>query len=286
VVRPLQSDRRAADTQVDATTAWSAQPGSSLDSTHDQVNARMLKVELHSHTSDDPHDRIPHSTHALIDRAAELGYRALAVTLHDRQLDIRGFEDYARERGIVLIPGIERTIEGKHVLLLNFRRGAESVQSFDDLARLRRRESGLVVAPHPFFPNGSCLRGLLDRHAALFDAVEWNAMFTTAVNFNRAAVRWATKHGKPVVGNGDVHRLRQLGTTFSLVEAEPDADAICSAIRAGHVQVEARALSLAEAGSIMSELMTDSVQRALPALRRVAGLPERLNGIPPEYSAR
>ena len=33
----------------------------------------------------------------------------------------------------------------------------------------------------------------------------------------------------PLVGNGDVHRLHQLGTTYSLVDAIPDADAICAA---------------------------------------------------------
>jgi predicted metal-dependent phosphoesterase TrpH len=235
----------------------------------------MLKVELHSHTADDPHDRIPYSTHQLIDRAAELGYQALAVTLHDRQLDVREFEDYARERHIVLIPGIERTIEGKHVLLLNFSQGAEAVQSFDDLARLRRREPGLVVAPHPFFPHPSCLRGVLERNAALFDAVEWNAMFTGSVNFNRAAERWARRHGKPMVGNGDVHRLRQLGSTFSLVDAEPGADAICRAIKAGRVRLQTRPLSLVEAGGIFAELAADSVSRALTPFRRV-----------PEYSLR
>jgi predicted metal-dependent phosphoesterase TrpH len=235
----------------------------------------MLKVELHSHTADDPHDRIPYSTHQLIDRAAELGYHALAVTLHDRQLDTRRFEDYAQARGIVLIPGIERTIEGKHVLLLNFSQGAEAVQSFDDLARLRQREDGLVVAPHPFFPHPSCLRGVLERNAVLFDAVEWNAMFTGSVNFNHAAECWARRHGKPVVGNGDVHRLRQLGNTFSLVEAEPTAAAICSAIKAGRVRVQARPLSLPEAGGIFAELAVDSVSRALIPFRRV-----------PEYSLR
>jgi predicted metal-dependent phosphoesterase TrpH len=237
----------------------------------------MLKVELHSHTADDPLDRIPYTTHELIDRAAELGYQALAVTLHDRQLDTRPLAGYARERGITLIPGIERTIEGKHVLLLNFRGGTGDVHSFADLARLRQRESGLVVAPHAFFPHSSCLRGRLEEHSRLFDAVEWNAMFTRTVNFNRAAVRWARRHGKPVVGNGDVHRLRQLGTTFSLVDAEPDADAdaICGAIREGRVQFEARPLTAFQAGSVMGELLGDSLSRALTPLRRV-----------PEYSVR
>ena len=219
----------------------------------------MLKVELHSHSADDPIDRIPYSTERLIDRAAELGYDALAVTLHDRQLDVAPLRAYAAERGVVLIPGIERTVEGKHVLLLNFRRGAEEVNSFEDLARLRRQEPGLIVAPHPFFPHPSCLRGLMDRHAGLFDAVEYNAMFTAAINFNEPAVRWAAAHGKPVVGNGDVHRLRQLGTTWSLVDAERDPEAICAAVRAGKVRVEAHPLSMTTAAALMTELVAASI---------------------------
>ena len=217
-------------------------------------NASVLKVELHTHSADDPVDRIPHSTIQLIDRAAELGFDALAVTLHDRQLDLEPFTSYAVERGITLIPGIERTIQGKHVLLLNFRRGAQDVVTFDDLARLKARERGLVIAPHPFFPTASCLRGLMDRYASLFDAVEYNAMFTATVNFNRPAERWARKHGRPLVGNGDVHRLRQLGTTYSLIDAERNPDAICDAVRAGRVQVQAQPLSLFQAGALMTEL--------------------------------
>ena len=234
----------------------------------------MLKVELHSHTADDPVDRIPYSTGQLIDRAAELGYDALAVTLHDKQLDIRPHLSHAAKRGLTLIPGIERTIEGKHVLLLNFKRGAEDVRSFDDLRRLREREPGLVIAPHPFFPHPSCLRGLLERHADLFDGAEYNAMFTAGINFNDAAVRWARERGKVVVGNGDVHRLRQLGTTWSMVEADRDADSICEAVRAGRVRVEANPLALSSAAALMADLFLT------PVVRRIV-LP---SGRPGEYS--
>ena len=113
----------------------------------------MLKVELHAHTSDDPVDDIPYSTHQLIDRAAQLGYHALAITLHDRQLDVRPFASYAAERGITLIPGIERTIEGRHVLLLNFSPATEAVQHLRrsraaEVARGRRRSSLRI----PSFP--------------------------------------------------------------------------------------------------------------------------------------
>jgi predicted metal-dependent phosphoesterase TrpH len=214
----------------------------------------MLKVEFHTHTSDDPVDRIPHTVTDLIDRAAALGYDAVAITLHERQLDLRPYASYAAELGIVLIPGVERTIRGKHVLLLNFERGADELQSFDDLARLKRRSSGLVVAPHPFFPAPSCLLSQLERHADLFDAVEYNAMFTRQLNFNRLAERWAARHGKPMIGNCDVHRLRQLGTTYSLVDAPRDAGAICAAVAAGRVSVVSRPLSWTEAAGIMADL--------------------------------
>ena len=215
----------------------------------------MLKIDLHTHTADDPSDHIPYTTRELIDRAAVLGFDALAVTLHNKQLALDTLIPYASARGIVLIRGIERTIERKHVLLLNFRRGAEDVQSFADLARLKQRERGLVIAPHPFFPASSCLRQLMDVHADLFDAVECNGMFTAAVNFNRAAEQWARQHGKPTVGNGDVHRLLQLGTTYSLVDAERDPDAICDAVARGNVRVEARPHSMLTAARLMADML-------------------------------
>lgn len=225
----------------------------------------MLKVELHAHSSDDPVDQIPHSSCELIDRAAALGYDALAITLHDRLLDPGSLAGYAADRGMVLIPGIERTIEGRHVLLLNFSAAAEQVNSFEDLARLKAREDGLVIAPHPFFPAANCLRGLIHRHANLFDAVERNAMFTRAIDFNRRAERWASAHGKPVVGNCDVHRLYQLGTCYSLIDSAPDPAAICAAIRDGRVKVVARPLSFGRAMATMADLVAAELR--LPDFR-------------------
>jgi len=214
----------------------------------------MLKVELHTHTADDPVDAIPHTTHQLIDHAAALGYDALAITLHDHQLDLRNLTPYAAERGLVLIPGIERTIEGRHVLLLNYASGAEDVRTFADLARLRKRARGLVVAPHAYFPGTSCLRKKLERHADLFDAVERNGMFIRGVDFNQAAERFALRHGKPIVGNCDVHRLIQLGSTYSLIEAARDPDAICEAIREGRVRVESAPISWIVAARVLTSL--------------------------------
>jgi len=228
----------------------------------------MIKVELHTHTADDPADLIPHTTPELIERAARFGFGALAVTLHDRQLDLSPYEEYARERGIVLIRGIERTILGKHVLLLNFPVAAERTRSFDDVATLKRdHPAGLIVAPHAFFPGTSCLGSLMHRHAALFDAVEINYFYTRDVDFNRLAVKWALRHGKPVVGNSDLHRLHQLGRTYSLVDASPDADAICASVRAGRVEVRTSPIGVAEAALYFGDLWIAKIVKTLRQLR-------------------
>lgn len=216
-----------------------------------------LKVELHAHTDLDPSDRVPYSTRALIDCAASLGYHALAVTLHDRYYDPAADCAYAADRGVVLLSGIERTIGRSHVLLINFPAACESVTTFDDVAALKAAHpAGLVVAPHAMFPNPSSLGSkALDRHAALFDAIEVNAMYTRHLNFNARAMAWARARGTPLVGSSDVHSLAQLGTTFTLVDAEPHPDAICAAIKAGRVEVRTRPVSLLRAAWLFSQML-------------------------------
>lgn len=216
----------------------------------------VLKVELHAHTHLDPLDYIPHTTRQLIDRAASLGYHALAVTLHNRYFDPAEDRAYAAERGVVLIAGVERTIERRHMLLLNFPPSSADVTTFEALRAYRaQHRHGLVVAPHAFYPTGSAMRGMADRYADLVDAVEVNSMFTPWLNFNRAAIHWARDNGKPIVGNTDLHLLEQLGTTYSLVDAAPDPDAICEAIRTGRVQVRSEALPSIRAGWIFARML-------------------------------
>ena len=198
----------------------------------------MLKVDLHLHSSEDPVDVIDHNAHQLIDKAAELGFDALALTLHDYDLRDPTLVAYASEHGIVLVPGVERTIEGCHVVLLNFAAPTDDVHTFEDLAKLRRTGNGLVVAAHPYFPDRTCLRSRLERHADLFDAIEWSYFWTRGLNFNARAARFAVKHGKPLVASSDLHDLRQLGRTYSLVLADRNPDSICAAIREGHVAIQ------------------------------------------------
>ncbi len=71
-----------------------------------------IKVDLHIHTLDDPKDVIDYSAHQLLERARELGFGVLAITLHDAVFDRREVYEDARKMGILLISAAEMRIEG------------------------------------------------------------------------------------------------------------------------------------------------------------------------------
>ena len=148
----------------------------------------MLKIELHTHTDEDPADLIDHSTRDLIDRAAALGYGALAITLHDRYFDPAPHAEYARGRGLVLMAGIERTIGSRHVLLINFPARVAAVRSFDDIAALKQETTGLVVAPHPFYPIPSALGTDLDQFFDFMLPMEGSQRVRSAVGSRQSKV--------------------------------------------------------------------------------------------------
>lgn len=226
----------------------------------------MLKVDLHLHTAEDPEDVILHDARLLMETARERGFDALAITLHNRQLSDPGLTAYAESLGITLIPGVEKTVEGCHVLLLNFPLAAEDVRTFEDAAELKAGSpDGIVIAPHPFFPHLSSLGSRLREHQPLFDAVEWSYFWTRAINFNARAERWAEAHAKPMVGSSDLHDLRQLGRTYSLVFAERNAGAICRAIREGRVSLHTSPAPATELAQVVAGMTRRGRKAAVPA---------------------
>ena len=105
----------------------------------------MIRAELHAHTADDPSDRVPFTAQDLIVRAAALGYGAIAITLHDAAFDPAPLAAFARQHGVRLLPGVERTVQRAHVLLINFPAAAAmAVHRLEDIAALK--------AAHPARP--------------------------------------------------------------------------------------------------------------------------------------
>jgi predicted metal-dependent phosphoesterase TrpH len=210
----------------------------------------MIKVDLHMHSGEDPKDGLRYPATALIDRAAELGYGAIAVTLHCRVIEDERVFEYARQKGLLLIRAVEWNIRGADILLYNItQREAEKLHTFDDM-RAYRRERGedlLVIAPHPFYPRGHSLGNRFEPNIDLFDAVEYAQIHLPWFDkFNQRAVRIARHHGKPVVANSDSHNLWMFGRHYTLVDAEPTTPSIFRAIREGRVQLHSPPVTLRE----------------------------------------
>jgi len=201
-----------------------------------------LKCDFHLHTGSDPCDRIFYSDREIIDLACGKGYDVLSITNHGVVTFSDELRDYAGERGILLIPGMELPVEEKHVLLINARPEHQSIRTFGEL-REAKESSFLIIAPHPFFPKSSCLNGRFMRNRDLFDAVEYSHFYHPLLNFNRKAERICRDYGVPMIGSSDTHLLRQFDSTSTIVEAEKTVLSIVQAIRAGRTEVVTKPLS-------------------------------------------
>ncbi len=227
---------------------------------------KPLKVDLHLHTADDPHDQVRHTAKELISKAADEGFDVLSITNHHRMTVNQDLVSFAEDRGILLIPGVEVTIRRRHVLILNPAPG-KPCPDFASLAKFRRPET-LIIAPHPYFPGTHCLNGLLLRHVELFDAIEYCHFYSLGINFNIRAIEVSESRGIPLVGNSDTHFLSQLGTTYSLIHAEKNLEAIFAAIRENRVDVITRPLSPFEMGSIVRRFLRMKLRRKRVGKRR------------------
>ena len=80
---------------------------------------KPLKADLHLHTAEDPNDRVSYTAKELISKAADQGFEVLAITNHQCLTFNQKLSAYARERGNLLIPGMEINLHRRHVLFLN-----------------------------------------------------------------------------------------------------------------------------------------------------------------------
>lgn len=207
----------------------------------------MIKVDLHMHSGEDPEDGLRYPATALIDKAAALGFGAIAITLHRKVLDDERVFEHARQKGLLLVRAVEWRIMGRDVLLYNItQRDAEKLRTFADLRALKRERGNdlLIIAPHPFYLQHSLGREL-ERNIDLFDAVEFAQIhFPWFDAFNQRAGRVAQKHGKPIIANSDSHNLWMFGRHYTLVDAEPTMSSIFRAIREGRVEVHSPHVSI------------------------------------------
>lgn len=204
----------------------------------------QLKTSLHIHTSEDKKDghMINYDVYKLIDTAVERGFRVLGYTPHNKFVFKEEYASYARNKGVLLIPGVERGLGmlfKKHVLILNCDESAEKIKKLKHLEKYKKdHPEALIIAPHPTYNRAISLGARnLKKHIETFDAIEHSCVYTKKLNSNKKAKRIAKEFHKPVIATGDVHRLKKLDTDFALIEAEEfSIEAVFDAIKRGNFQ--------------------------------------------------
>src|ERR1044072_4140028 len=181
-----------------------------------------IKTDLHIHTLDDPKDAVDYSAHQLLERARTLGFRVLAITLHDAVFNRQEVLADAAAMGILLISAAEMRLQGADVIVLNVSATEMAeLKSFDDLRRLRERrgDSIFTIAPHPFYMFGGSIGSRLFREIDCFDAIEFCHFHIGLFNPNRRAKRVASRFGKPLIATSDAHRLHAFGRHYTSIPA-------------------------------------------------------------------
>src|SRR5436190_5024878 len=210
-----------------------------------------IKVDLHIHTLDDPKDALDYSAHQLLERARVLGFRVLAITLHDAVFDRAEVFADAASMGILMIPAAEVRLEGADVILLNVTATEiETLQRLDDLEELRRRRgpSLFTIAPHPFYVLGGSIGEKLIEKIDCFDAIELCHFWSRLFNPNRRAVEVATRFQKPMVAASDAHRLHAFGSHYTSIPrpAELTVGNVIAALRSGPLRLTCPPCSVAD----------------------------------------
>lgn len=219
----------------------------------------MLKADMHMHAKEDEQDFIQYTAQEAVDKAVSNGFDILSFTFHDKFF-YDGIKEYAEKKGILLIPGIEKQIEGKHVLLYNFKpEELEQIRHFEDL-KLFKKKNNLVIAPHPFYKKSVCMGRKLKKYKELFDGIEMCYFYNHIINFNKKAIKFARKHKKPVIATSDLHLMENFGTNYTLIDSEKDINSVITAIKEGRVMVKTKPLTLFEMAKTLIKHMVHDVK--------------------------
>ncbi len=230
-----------------------------------EKRTKPLKADLHLHTAEDPLDGVRYTGRELIAKAADEGFEVISITNHNLLTFDADLFSFARVKGILLIPGVELTIRKRHVLALN---PPPHIQcpDFSSLSKLRRPET-LIIAPHPYFPGTYSLNEDLLQNIGLFDALEYSHFYSQSINFNLRAAEISRSFGLPLIGNSDAHFFSQLGSTYSLIQAEKNLESVFAAVRKNKIQIVSRPLKHFEMGLIASRFLGIKIRAILSKTR-------------------
>ncbi len=205
-----------------------------------------MKIDLHVHSI---HSRDGlHSVHQMADYAKKKGLGGIAVCEHDRLIGDQGVDDF------FVLYGEEVSTKQGHLCVFGagreFKRGSDAFE----VCELAKEEDALIIAPHPFSPRKSALRGVALKLDV--DALERFNGFDVISNL--------VTIDREIKGTGgsDAHSMYEVGNAFTVIDCEPSEDELFSAVKKGkyHAIWSSSFLSIAKRYAGRVEKLLDQIE--------------------------
>ncbi|MEM3054356.1 MAG: CehA/McbA family metallohydrolase [Candidatus Bathyarchaeia archaeon] len=196
-----------------------------------------VKIDLHVHTCYS-YDGLT-TPKEIVFYARKRGLDGVAVTDHNR---IDGALKIAKETSFLIIPSIEISSLNGHIVGLNLKEPVPKNLNIEETIDRIHELGGLAVACHPRAFFKSSLKGSVSQK---FDAIE--VINASAFPFKRSvkqAQKIASSLGLAQVAGSDSHYAPEIGSAYTLVEAEHDCEKIVKAISKGLCQPFGKAIPL------------------------------------------
>lgn len=143
---------------------------------------------------------------------------------------------------LLIIPGVEISSTEGHIIGLNIQELVPKNLTAEETIERIHSLGGLAIACHPKAFFKASLGRKTNKN---FDAVEVvNASALPFKRSTRQALEIAKSLGAPQVGGSDAHYAPEIGSAYTLVDAEPDCEKVVKAISKGLCEPFGKAIPL------------------------------------------
>lgn len=199
----------------------------------------MIRADLHIHTTYSPDASINPKT--IVNQLhAHPFIKAVAITDHNTVEGYYKVQKLASPyEDVIIIPGVEvGTTEGD-IIVLGIAELPPKPWTPKNVIDFAKEKNGLCIVAHPYRAYG-----LGDQAKNYdFDAIETlNGISTSQAN--KMAENLAKTMGLPGVAGSDAHRVEEMWTVYTEVQASSDIDEILTAIKKGLVKVASTGKSI------------------------------------------
>jgi predicted metal-dependent phosphoesterase TrpH len=192
----------------------------------------MIKLDLHVHTLYSG-DAMINPKQIVEQLNSHPFMHGVAITDHDT---VEGYFQVRKlassYKDIVIVPGIEVSTKQGHVTILGIEEKPNRPITAEETVDFAHQKGGLIIIPHPYRELG--LGDLAENIQA--DAIEiYNP--TVPPEKNKMASALAKVKKLPGVAGSDAHKIQDLWTAYTEVDAQLSVEDVLKAIKKGLIKV-------------------------------------------------